>query len=147
MGAIKLNNNLTFKSMNPNITIIGAGLTGPLLALILSKKGYKVNIYERYKDIRNIPFLGRSINLTLTSRGLRAVSAIDESGVLIKEMLKITRPVVGRVIHHENGDVDFQRYGKDNNEFNHSISRYELNKFLINRAEKEGVNFFFDHNL
>jgi kynurenine 3-monooxygenase len=62
-------------------------------------------------------------------------------------MLSITRPVLGRVIHHLNGDVDFQRYGKDDNEFNHSISRYELNKFLINKAEKNGAKFIFNHTL
>lgn len=133
--------------MNSNIVIIGAGLVGPLLALTLTKKGYKVAVYERYEDIRHIPSLGRSINLVLTSRGLRAVSAIDKSGLLLNEMLEIARPVVGRVIHHENGEVDFQRYGKDDNEFNHSISRYELNKFFINKAEEVGAKFYFNHTL
>ena len=32
-----------------------------------------------------------------------------------------------------------QAYGKDDSEYNLSISRYELNVFLINQAEKAGV--------
>ena len=35
----------------------------------------KVTMYERYPDIRGIPSVGRSINLSVTSRGLRAVSS------------------------------------------------------------------------
>jgi len=131
----------------PKITIIGAGLAGPLLGICLRRQGYEVCIYEKYPDIRSIPSLGRSINLVLTSRGLRAVKAADPTGQLLREMTSISVPTMGRVIHHTDGSVDYQRYGKDDSEFNHSISRYELNKFVIDKAEQQGVEFHFNHTL
>ena len=50
-------------SSKGDIVIIGAGLVGSLLAYILTKKGFDVSVFERYGDIRQIPSLGRSINL------------------------------------------------------------------------------------
>lgn len=50
-------------SSRGEIVIIGAGLVGSLLAYILTKKGFEVSVFERYGDIRQIPSLGRSINL------------------------------------------------------------------------------------
>jgi len=68
--------------MNRRITIIGAGLVGTLLSIYLSKRGYRVSIYERRSDMReeNIS-AGRSINLALSDRGIKAleeVRIIDE---------------------------------------------------------------------
>merc|ERR1719230_382764 len=45
------------------------------------------------------------------------------------------------------GDVVFQGYGKDDTESNYSVSRIDLNKFLIDAAAKAGAEFHFDHNL
>jgi kynurenine 3-monooxygenase len=36
------------------ITLIGAGLNGPLLALGLVKRGFDVEIYERRPDMRRV---------------------------------------------------------------------------------------------
>ena len=105
-----------------DIVVIGAGLVGALLGYILQKKGYSVTIFERYGDIRQIPSLGRSINLSITSRGLRACDSIG--GGLKEEILSLAVPVVGRVLHQQDGSVQFQRYGKDDSECNYSISRY-----------------------
>ncbi len=57
---------------NNDVVIVGAGLVGALLAAILAKEGFKVTVYERYDNILNIPSLGRSINLSITNRGLKA---------------------------------------------------------------------------
>lgn len=104
-----------------HIVILGAGLVGSLLAYILQKKGFQVSIFERYGDIRQIPSLGRSINLVITSRGLRACDMIG--GGLREELLQLAVPVIGRVLHQLDGSVQFQRYGKDDTECNYSISR------------------------
>lgn len=104
-----------------DVVVVGAGLVGSLLAYILQKKGYNVSIFERYGDIRQIPSLGRSINLVITSRGLRACDAIG--GGLREELLSLAVAVIGRVIHQQDGSVQFQRYGKDDSECNYSISR------------------------
>lgn len=128
------------------ITIIGAGLAGSLMALILQRSGYEVTMYERYNDVRQIPSAGRSINLVLTSRGLRAMKLLGDPR-LIKDMYDLSVPVTGRVMHQDDGTEAFQRYGKDDSEFNLSISRYQLNIYLMNRAEEAGAVLHFGHNL
>ena len=64
--------------MNPKsetITLIGAGLNGPLLAIGLVKRGFKVEIYERRPDMRRVRVsAGRSINLALSTRGIHALT-------------------------------------------------------------------------
>lgn len=133
-------------SFNSNeIVIIGAGLVGSLLAYLLQKRGFQVFIFERYQDIRTIPSLGRSINLVITRRGLRAVDSIGDG--LREELLSLAVKVIGRMIHQSDGSIQFQRYGKDDNECNYSISRYELNKFLIQKSETAGAKIFFGHEL
>ena len=53
--------------MIKKITLIGAGLTGPLLATYLANRGYEVDIYERRPDMRKESIsAGRSINLAMT---------------------------------------------------------------------------------
>lgn len=127
------------------IVVIGAGLVGALCAVVLQRKGFKVTVYERYGDIREIPSLGRSINLSVTSRGLRAIRGLG--GDLYERVLGLATQVTGRIIHMPDGAAVFQRYGKDDSEHNYSISRIDLNKLLINTAVDEGVQFNFAHTL
>jgi len=127
---------------NKNVVIIGAGLVGALLGVSLQQRGFNVSIYERYVDIRSIPSLGRSINLVLTSRGLRSIAKISRQ--LAEDMLKLSVKVVGRGLHVDGQAMQFQRYGKDDSEFNNSISRFDLNVFLINAAEKAGAKIHFN---
>jgi len=62
---------------NSDVTIIGAGLSGPLMASYLSKQGYMVDLFERRPDMRkNLDKSGRSINLALSQRGIRALKDI-----------------------------------------------------------------------
>jgi kynurenine 3-monooxygenase len=56
------------------VSIVGAGLAGALLALLLARRGLRVALYERRPDPRQAqPERGRSINLALAARGLRAL--------------------------------------------------------------------------
>lgn len=129
-----------------HIVILGAGLVGSLCAVVLLKKGFKVHVYERYQDIRSIPSAGRSINLSVTSRGLRAIKALG--GSLYNDIVSnLTTKVMGRIIHMPEGKVLFQRYGKDDTEHNYSVSRLDLNKFLLNAAAEAGAELHFDHAL
>ncbi len=127
------------------LTVVGAGLVGALVATILQLKGYRVTLYERYGDIRCIPSSGRSINLVATVRGLRALSVLPAQ--FKADLLALGTHVTGRIIHTDGKEPMFQRYGKDDSEFNHSVSRYELNKFLIGQAEAAGVQLHFGHRL
>src|ERR1700686_2587634 len=122
------------------ISLIGAGLNGPLLALGLVKRGFRVQIYERRQDMRRVRIsAGRSINLALSTRGIHALS---EAG-LWDEMRAIAIPMKGRMMHSASSELTFQPYGKDNAEVIHSISRAELNVALMNAAEQQGVKIHF----
>src|SRR5277367_2770907 len=118
------------------ITLIGAGLNGPLLALGLVKRGFQVEIYERRADMRQVRMsAGRSINLALSTRGIHALT---QAG-LWNGMQKIIIPMKGRVMHSASSDLTFQPYGRGESEVINSISRAELNIALMNAAEAQGV--------
>jgi kynurenine 3-monooxygenase len=123
------------------ITLIGAGLNGPLLGLELVKRGFKVEIYERRPDMRRVRMsAGRSINLALSTRGIHALA---EAG-LWTEMERMIIPMKGRMMHSVESELTFQRYGKNDSEVNNSISRAELNIALMNAAEAQGVKIHFE---
>ena len=122
-------------------TIIGAGLVGSLLSIYLSKRGYKVKLFERRPDMRREKVsAGRSINLALSDRGIKA---LEEVGIM-NEIRKICIPMNGRYIHNADGTTAFQPYGKQG-QFINSVSRGELNKKLIDLAEIHGAEIFFNH--
>ena len=129
--------------MNPKpetITLVGAGLNGPLLSLGLVQRGFNVEIYERRPDMRRVNLsAGRSINLALSTRGIHALREVG----LWSEMQKIIIPMKGRMMHSADSKLTFQRYGKDDSEVINSISRAELNIALMNAAESQGVKIHF----
>ena len=125
--------------------IIGSGLAGPLLAIYLSQRGYPVQLYEKRPDLRveNIP-VGRSINLALSHRGIKAIKS---AGVFDK-IDPLLIPMKGRMVHLSGGDIEFQPYSIHPHEYINSISRGELNKILMTKAEASGkVQIYFDHSL
>jgi kynurenine 3-monooxygenase len=125
--------------MKKDIVIVGAGLVGTLLSIYLSKRGYKVRIFERRGDMRSMKTeAGRSINLALSDRGLLALDKVGLAG----EIRKISIPMKGRFIHNHDGSTAFQPYGKQGQYIN-SVSRAVLNKKLMNAAEHNGVKIFF----
>ena len=132
---------MDMKKRPTTISIVGAGLDGSLLSIYLARRGYKVTVYERRFDMRkNFLGGGRSINLALSNRGIRA---LEEVG-LAAEMKKHSVPMKGRLMHDVKGKLTYQPYGKDGQYIN-SISRSGLNMFLMDAAEREGVTFFFEH--
>lgn len=127
--------------MKKEISVIGAGLVGSLLSIYLLKRGYQVRMYERRPDMRKEKVsAGRSINLALSDRGIKA---LEEVGVM-GEIRKICIPMHGRFIHNADGTTAFQPYGKKG-QFINSVSRGDLNKKLIDIAEKHGAEIFFNH--
>jgi kynurenine 3-monooxygenase len=123
------------------ITLVGAGLNGPLLGLALVRRGFKVNIYERRPDMRRVRMsAGRSINLAISRRGIHALKEVG----LWNEMRKIIIPMKGRMMHSLRSELTFQPYGKDEHEVINSISRAELNIALMNAAEAHGVKIHFE---
>ncbi|MGA7921058.1 MAG: NAD(P)/FAD-dependent oxidoreductase [Candidatus Acidiferrales bacterium] len=123
-----------------SITLVGAGLTGPLLAISLLQRGFKVNIFERRPDMRQVrSSAGRSINLAVSTRGIHA---LHEAG-LWDEMRRIIIPMKGRMMHSPTGALTFQPYGKNETEVINSISRADLNIALMDAAEAHGVTISF----
>jgi kynurenine 3-monooxygenase len=122
------------------VTLIGAGLNGPLLATSLVDRGFRVEIYERRPDMRRVSVsAGRSINLALSTRGIHALA---EAG-LWDVMNQIIIPMKGRMMHSVTGELTFQPYGKDDAEVIYSMSRAALNIALMNAAEAKGVSIHF----
>ena len=116
-------------------TLIGAGLVGSLLAKQLADLGHEITIYERRPDPRREEIsAGRSINLALSTRGIHAL----KSAGLGEKILARTIPMLGRMVHPVQGELSFQRYGKDDSEYISSVSRQELNQVLMTEAEKTG---------
>ncbi len=126
--------------MKKETVIIGAGLVGSLLAIYLCRRGYKVKLFERRTDMRTATIsAGRSINLALSDRGIKA---LEEVGI-IDEIKKIAIPMHGRYIHNADGSTAYQPYGNDGQYIN-SVSRGELNKKLMSLAEESGAEIFFN---
>lgn len=122
--------------------MLGAGLVGSLMSIYLSKRGYKVDIYEKRSDMRASGQRGgRSINLALSHRGL---TALEEVG-LADEIRKLVIPMKGRMMHDTNGHYTYQAYGKEGQYIN-SVSRSLLNEMLMDEAEKGGVKIHFEHH-
>src|SRR5580704_4154122 len=128
-------------STSDTVAIVGAGLTGPLLAVSLVQRGFCVEIYERRPDPRRVRLsAGRSINLAISVRGIHA---LREAG-LWESMSNIIIPMKGRMMHSLSGELTFQPYGKDETEVINSISRADLNAALMNAAEARGVAIHFN---
>jgi kynurenine 3-monooxygenase len=129
------------KATPGKITLIGAGLNGPLLAILLARRGFAVEIFERRPDMRRVRLsAGRSINLALSTRGIHA---LQQAG-LWERMRTIIIPMKGRMMHSTAGELTFQPYGKNEAEVIHSIARAELNIALMNAAEEQGAAIHFN---
>jgi kynurenine 3-monooxygenase len=124
------------------IAVVGSGLVGTLLAIYLKRQGHTVHVYDRSKDIRKVTFSGRSINLVMSNRGWKALADVG----LDHEIKKIGIPVDKRAIHIDKDTVNTQYYGKEG-ETIYSLSRGILNRKMIDLAENEGVEFFFEQKI
>jgi kynurenine 3-monooxygenase len=123
-----------------DVTIVGAGLAGALLAILLAQRKRRVRVFERLPDMRReqIP-AGRSINLALAARGIRA---LEMAGVMPR-ILPLLIPMRGRMLHETDGGLKFVPYGQREHEVIHSVSRPGLNRILLDAAEEAGVELAF----
>lgn len=127
-----------------SLTIIGAGLAGSLLATLLARRGWRVEVFERRGDPRRHGYAGgRSINLALAERGLHALQAADAHRAVLDQAVMMR----GRMVHPLDGEPQLQRYGRDDSEVIWSVSRGELNITLIDAAEAAGAVLHFNQGL
>lgn len=122
-------------------TVVGAGLVGSLWAMLLAKRGYAVDVFERRDDFRKASFVGgRSINLAMSDRGWRALEKAGIADAIRAEGI----PMKGRMMHSPKGELTFQPYGKEGQAI-YSVSRGGLNKQLVQAADAfEQVHFHFN---
>ena len=126
------------------LSIVGAGLAGALLATLLARRGWQVEVFERRGDPRIAGYVGgRSINLALAERGLHALRAADAADAVLDKAVMMR----GRMVHFLDGSQQLQRYGRDDSEVIWSVSRGELNMTLIDAAEAAGARLHFDRRL
>lgn len=114
-------------------TVVGEGLVGSVLALQLARRGFDVEVFERRPDPRDgRAARGRSINLAVSTRGLRALRELGLEAAVLSRAI----PMMGRMVHPLSGAPGLQPYGKDDSEHINSVSRAWLNEVLIDAAER-----------
>jgi len=135
---------LTKPASETQITIAGAGPVGALLAVILGRKGYKINLLESRPDSRQHDiYQGKSINIALSDRGWLALESVG----IAEQVREAAIPMKKRVMHAVDGAITEQAYGKDDQAI-WSVSRAGINEQLLDLAEKEAsVEIQFEKRL
>lgn len=128
---------------NKKVSIIGAGLCGSLLASLLARRKFEVHIFERRIDMRKGKTeAGRSINLALSNRGLKALSLLGTQN----DILKLCIPMRGRMIHQSDGTLKLLPYSGREGFYINSVSRGQLNELLLYQVElHSNANIHFEH--
>lgn len=132
------------KLADRRILIAGAGLAGALLATLLARRGWQVDVFEKRPDQRVRGYeSGRSINLALAERGLHALRCAGlEAQVLTRAVM-----MRGRMVHRPDGGTQLLRYGIDDSQAIHSVHRGRLNHILLDAAEVAGARIHFHHRI
>ncbi|MFN8903089.1 MAG: FAD-dependent oxidoreductase [Lysobacteraceae bacterium] len=124
--------------------IVGAGLAGALLALLLARRGHRVDVFERRPDQRIRGYEGgRSINLALARRGLAVLEAAGLGDAVLRRAVAMR----GRQVHPLGGPEAFLPYGRSDAECIWSVHRGRLNHLLLDAAEAAGARLHFHHRL
>ncbi len=127
------------------ITVVGSGLAGALLACYLGGSGRRADLFDKRPDPRlgeGRGQRGRSINLALSTRGLHALAEVGLADEVVRQAVAMR----GRMIHHADGSLAFQPYGKDDSEVLYSVSRGGLNRLLVEAAARHPtVRMAFEH--
>lgn len=127
-----------------SFTVVGGGPVGALLAILLSRHGYTVGLYEGRPDSRrtNI-YQGRSINIALSDRGWTSLASIGISADTKKQAI----PMYHRAVHGIDGELSVIPYGQEGDAI-WSVSRGGINQQLLDVAEAESnVTMHFEQRL
>jgi kynurenine 3-monooxygenase len=108
---------------------------------MLARRGFEVSLYDRRPDPRYAsPERGRSINLALAARGIRA---LEHAGVM-RHVRPLLIEMRGRGIHDRSGGAKLLPYGWKPGEVIYSVGRAALTKLLVEEAARyPNVTFNF----
>jgi kynurenine 3-monooxygenase len=111
--------------------IVGAGPVGCLAASLFSAHGYAVELVEKRPDPRicSTGAGGRTINLSVSPRGLNALAALGCQDALLAGAVPMDR----RIIHTADGRRSATCYEKETWR-NYSVARNTLNRLLLERT-------------
>ena len=134
-----------------DVAVVGAGPAGLLLAVLLHRRGISVlGVFDQRRCVDQ--GTGRSVNVTLCQRGLRAL----EVAGLAEAVRRAGVPLRGVVWHDgEDGGTTFQAYGStlapataapaSQLSCLWSVRRNDLTRILENAARRYNVPLFFKH--
>jgi kynurenine 3-monooxygenase len=125
------------------IAVVGAGLCGSLLAIRMAQRGFEVHVFEKRPDPRvELLDAGRSINLALSDRGLRALDMVGMKEKVQSELI----PMYGRMIHTQGHEPRLARYSGREGDYINSVSRPGLNNLLLDKAEEySNLTLYFNN--
>lgn len=127
-----------------SLTLVGAGLAGALLATLLARRGWSVDVFEKRPDPRSRGYEGgRSINLALAERGLHALRLAGLQDAVMAQAVMMR----GRMVHPLGGQSQLLRYGRDDSEVIWSVHRGRLNVAMLDAAEAAGARLHFNQRL
>lgn len=111
------------------VAVVGAGPAGTLIACGLAERGCAVTLFERRRDPLGLPDAQRTIQLSLSPRGCKALDAVG----LREEVSAHAIPLEARCFHPRDGASRVLRY-PDPTWRNASIDRHTLAATVLARA-------------
>lgn len=113
------------------VTVVGAGLSGPAIAILLARAGYQVELLDQRPAPARASSPGISIGLTLARRGIDVLARLDVLPAVMARAVELK----GRMIHRSDGRVAYQPYGRTGDDVIFSIRRDDLSSVLLEAAE------------
>lgn len=140
---IELQSRLKAKHKNStrSVLIVGAGISGLTLAALLSDLGYRVKIVEKRPDPRTSFEEGRSINFTITGRGMFTLKQLGVDVQVLNESVRVSQ----RVVHLQTGHESTQQYGTNSDHVLYAIRRQDLLLILLENSLKK-INVEIEFN-
>lgn len=111
------------------VAVVGAGPAGALIACGLAERGCDVTLFERRSDPLRVPDAQRTIQLSLSPRGLKALEAVG----LREAVMARGIPLAARAFHPRDGASRLLPY-PDPTWRNASIDRHTLAATVLDRA-------------
>lgn len=117
----------------PQITIIGAGPAGCFMALLLAKRGFHVQIFERYsREEVTEKASGRSFNITFFKKGVEAL----QKAALFEDLKDYLIPLEGTVVHPTySSDPVFLNYDATHSPY-YAVRRAAVVEVLLKKTEE-----------